>query len=81
MSCRVGRRLGSDPALLWRQPAAVPLILPLAWEPPYAAGAVLKSKKDVRKEYGFTEGWGVTPLPRMRPPPPPARCLLFVIQV
>ena len=41
MSCGVGRRLGSDPALLWlwrRLVAAAP-IRPLAWEPPYAAGA------------------------------------------
>ena len=41
MSCGVGRRRGSDPALLWlwgRLVAAAP-IRPLAWEPPYAAGA------------------------------------------
>ena len=30
---------------LWRKPAAVALIWPLAWGPPYAAGAALKSKK------------------------------------
>ena len=38
---------GSDPALLWLwcRPAAVAPIRPLAWEPPYAAGAALKSKK------------------------------------
>ena len=36
--CSVGRRPGSDPALLWlwRRPAAVALIGPLAWDPPYA---------------------------------------------
>ena len=27
---------------LWRRPAAAALIRPLAWEPPYAAGAALK---------------------------------------
>ena len=47
MSHGVGRRLGSAPALLWlwQRPAAAALIQPLAWEPPYAAGAALKSKK------------------------------------
>ena len=42
VSCSVGCRLGSDPALLWlwRRPAAA--VQPLAWEPPYAVGASLK---------------------------------------
>ena len=31
---------------LWWRPAAATLIQPLAWEPPYAAGAALKRKKD-----------------------------------
>ena len=41
MSCGVGCRRGSDPELLWlwRRPVATALIRPLAWEPPYAAGA------------------------------------------
>ena len=41
MSCGVGHRRGSDPALLWlwRGPVATAPIQPLAWEPPYAAGA------------------------------------------
>ena len=41
MSCGVGYRLGSDPVLLWlwRRLAATAPIQPLAWEPPYAAGA------------------------------------------
>ena len=30
---------------LWHRPAAVAPIGPLAWEPPYAIGAALKSKK------------------------------------
>ena len=36
MSCGVGHRCGSDPALLWLwcRPAAAALILPLAWELP-----------------------------------------------
>ena len=53
MSCGVGHRRGSDPTLLrlWRRPAATAPITPLAWEPPYAAGAVLEKgkKKDPPK--------------------------------
>ena len=47
MSCGVGHRQGSDPAMLWLwpRPAAAPPIGPLAWEPPCAAGAALKKKK------------------------------------
>ena len=41
MSCGVGRRRGSDPALLWlwHRPVATAPIQPLAWEHSYAAGA------------------------------------------
>jgi len=51
VSCGVGRRLCSDPALLWLlcRPAAVALIQPLAWKPPYAVGVALKSKKKKKK--------------------------------
>ena len=54
MSWRVGRRLSSDPALLWlwcRLAAAAP-IRPLAWESLHAASAALKikQKKKKRKE-------------------------------
>ena len=47
MSCGVGRRFGLDPALLWlwRRPAAVALIRPLAWEPSYAVDVALKRQK------------------------------------
>ena len=47
MSWGVGRRHGSDPALLrlWRRPVAAALKRPLAWEPPYAEGAVLEKAK------------------------------------
>ena len=41
MSCGVG----SHPAWLWCRSAAIALIQPLDWEPPYAAGTALKSKK------------------------------------
>ena len=36
---------------LWHRLAATPPISPLAWEPPYAAGAALKKKtKDQKKK-------------------------------
>ena len=43
MICGVVHRRGLD--LVLPQPAAVALIIPLAWEPPYTMGAALKSKK------------------------------------
>ena len=55
MSYGVGRRGSSNLALLWLwcRPAATALIRPLAWEPPYAAGAGLKKcqkkKVDIQK--------------------------------
>ena len=51
MSCRVGRRCGSDLALLWlwHRPLATAPIPPLAWEPPYAAGAALKGQKPTKQ--------------------------------
>ena len=51
MSCSVGHRRASDPVLLWLwwRLAAVVLIRPLAWEPPYVAGVALKSKKKKKK--------------------------------
>ena len=44
VSCGMGLRHGSDPALLslWCRPAAVAPIRPLAWEFPYATGMALK---------------------------------------
>ena len=41
-----------DPALLWlwHTLAAVALIGPLAWEPPYALGVALKRQKDQKKK-------------------------------
>ena len=56
MSCGVGCRQGSDPALLWlwRRPAPTALISPVAWEPPYAAGMALKiAKKRGEKKKGI----------------------------
>ena len=52
VSCGIGRRLGSDPMLLWLwcRPAPVAWIRALAWEPPYAAGSALESKKKKKKK-------------------------------
>ena len=63
MSCGVGPRCGSDPALLWLwcRPAATALIGPLAWEPPYAVGAALKLKKKKKKELKtLNHGFGMS---------------------
>ena len=55
MSCGVGSRCGSDLALLWlwSRPAAAALIPPLAWKLPYAAGTVLKRKKENNMKLHF----------------------------
>ena len=47
MSCGVGSRRGSDLVLLWlwHSLVATAPIQPLAWEPPYAAGAALEKAK------------------------------------
>ena len=47
VSCGVDLRLGLDSELLrlWCTPAAAAPLPPLAWEPPYAAGAGLKNKR------------------------------------
>ena len=52
VSCGVGHRHVCDLALqwLWHRPAAVAPIQPLAWAPPCAPGAALKSKKKKKIE-------------------------------
>ena len=53
MSCGIGRRRGSDLALLlwlWCRPTATALIRPLTWEPPYATGAALKKDKKTKNK-------------------------------
>ena len=52
MSCGVYHRCGSDPALLWLWHRLAPTapIRPLAWEPPYAAGAVQEMAKRQKKK-------------------------------
>ena len=62
MICGVGCRHDSDPALLrlWCRPVATALIQLLAWEPPYAVGAVQemakgqKKKKKKKKKFAST---------------------------
>ena len=51
VSCGVGCRLGLDPELLWlwRRLVATAPIRPLAWEPPYAAGAAQEIAKRQNK--------------------------------
>ena len=53
LSCVVGCRCASDPALLWLwcRPAAIAVIRPLAWEPPHAAaGAAQEMAKRQKKK-------------------------------
>ena len=52
VSCGVGHRRSLDLVLLWlwRRPAAIAPIRPLAWEPPYATGVALKTNKKKKKE-------------------------------
>ena len=52
MSCGEGCRRSSDPVLLWLwcRPVATAPIGPLAWEPPYAAGAALEMAKRQKKK-------------------------------
>ena len=48
--CRWQTRLRSGIAWHWSRLAAVALIAPLAWEPPYAMGMALKGKKTKKKK-------------------------------
>ena len=52
MSYSVGHRHGSALMLLWlwHRLAAKAPIQPLAWEPPYAVGAALKSQKEKKEK-------------------------------
>ena len=52
MTCGVGHRCNSDPALLWLwwRPVAAALISPLAWEPPYVMGAALKRQNKTKQK-------------------------------
>ena len=66
MSCGVGCRRGSDPALLWlwHRPVAAALIGPLGWEPPYAMGTALeKAKRQKNKESECSSRGGMGSIP------------------
>ena len=56
MSCGVGHRLGLDLALLWlwRKPAAIVSIRPLAWETPCRRCSPKKDKKTKKKKKVWT---------------------------
>ena len=58
MSCGVGYRRGSDPVLLWLwcRLVAATLIGPLAWEPPYAAGAAQEMAKSPKRKKKKNQG-------------------------
>ena len=74
MSCGVGCRRSSDPALLWlfSRLATAAMIQPLAWELPYAAGTALKkSKKQNKTKNKQRRIWSVMKLQR-RPQTIPA---------
>ena len=62
MSYGVGRRRSLDPPLLWRRPAAIAQIRPLAWELPHATGVALNRfpppKKRKEKRNYFVE-WNI----------------------
>ena len=60
ISCCIGHRCSSDPALLWlwlwcRPAAAAPIWL-LSWELPYATGVALKRTNKQRKEKKHISG-------------------------
>ena len=55
ISCGVGHRPSLDVVLLGLRLVATAPIRPLAWECPYATGAVLKSKKKKKKKIDFKE--------------------------
>ena len=79
MSCGVGHRHNSDPALLWLwcRLVATPLIRPLAWQPPCAKGAALEKAerlKEKKKRTGCQQNtgtsvtsWGQSKEPQMSP--------------
>ena len=51
----IGSRCGSDPVCLWllHRLVAAALIQPLAWEPPYAAGAAYRKNKQTNQQVCF----------------------------
>ena len=68
MSCGVGRRHGSDLVWLGRRPVATAPIRPLAWEPPYAAGAALEKegKKKVNRVISLESQPAMQPVTKLQ---------------
>ena len=63
MSYGVGRRHGSDPAMLWpwhRLVATAPN-RPLTWKHPYATGAAQEIAKKTKKNFQKVEEEGILP--------------------
>ena len=62
MSCGVGCRGSLEPLWLWLwlwcRSAAVALLQPLAWEPPYATGATIKKKRQKINKSKKERAWG-----------------------
>ena len=58
MSCGAGHRLGLDLMLpgLWCWMAAVALIWPIAWEPPYVLDVALKKQEKKNKKLFLNRG-------------------------
>ena len=68
MSCGVGHRSSLDLALLWLwcRLAAVALIRPLAWEPPYAIHVALKRQKTKKNKKQETKNKKPTKVSQIR---------------
>ena len=64
MSCGVGHRRGTDPALLWlwRRLAAATPIRSLVQELPYATPAALKSRGKKKKKRNYWSPYGLVKL-------------------
>ena len=69
MSCDVGHRLGSDPALpwRWRKPAAGAPIHPLAWKVPCATGVALKRQKQEERKTEKLDSLAAAPYSSLSP--------------
>ena len=55
-------------AVVWRRPAAVALIQPLAWEPPNAMGTALKRKGKKKKKKGKKRSTTISTDPKNKTP-------------
>ena len=82
MSCGIGRRCSSDPALLWLwcRPTATALKGPLAWETSVCCGYGPKKTKKTNKQTKYIYGTGEAEGPdKMIPNVPGLQNLLFIL--